>query len=201
MTDQNKPYSQACAENERPIRAVLGHYLSSVNALLEIGSGTGQHAVAFATAFPDLTWQASDLPENLRGIRLWIDEAGLPNLPPPLLLDVTGTWPHIRFDAVFSANTAHIMSDGQVRAMFGGISRVLTAGGLFLLYGPFNYGGCFTSNSNAAFHRWLKERDPASGIKEFEDLNELARCNDLQLLGDHAMPVNNRTLVWQRTPS
>jgi cyclopropane fatty-acyl-phospholipid synthase-like methyltransferase len=198
MTHPDKPFSEACEENKAPIRDVLANYLGGRRSVLEIGSGTGQHAVAFAAAFPSVTWQASDIRQNLPGIRRWIEEAGLANLPGPIELDVTGTWPKTRFDAVFSANTAHIMSDAEVEAMLRGIPRVLARDGLFALYGPFNYEGGFTSESNARFHQWLKARDPASGIKDVETLDELARAGGLELVRDHEMPVNNRTLVWRK---
>jgi cyclopropane fatty-acyl-phospholipid synthase-like methyltransferase len=197
MLETQKPFSDACEENKRPIGAVLQTYLSDARTLLEIGSGTGQHAVAFAAAFPRLLWQASDVAENLPGIRLWIAQARLPNLPQPLALDVTGTWPDGRYDAVFSANTAHIMSVPQVEAMFRGVPSLLARGGVFALYGPFNYGGGYTSESNARFDRWLKARDPASGIRDFETLEALAREGGLALVRDHEMPANNRTLVWR----
>lgn len=193
-----KPYSQACDENKVPIAGVLAAYLGAAASLLEIGSGTGQHAVYFAARFPQVRWQASDVPAYLPGIRLWLDEAPLPNLLPPLALDVEGPWPDARFDAVFSANTAHIMSDDSVAAMFRGVPRVLGPGGVFALYGPFNYGGAYTSESNARFDCWLKSRDPQSGIKDFERLDALAQEGGLTLIADHEMPVNNRTLVWQR---
>lgn len=198
MTRTTKPYSQACGENKAPIHDVLAKHLGAARSLLEIGSGTGQHAVYFAAAFPDLSWQPSDVGENLPGIRLWLDDAGLSNLRAPLTLDVTGPWPETRFDAIFSANTAHIMSDAQVAAMFRGIPQVLASGGLFALYGPFNYAGAYTSDSNARFDGWLKARDPRSGIKDFEHLDTLARDGGMTLVEDHEMPVNNRTLVWRR---
>jgi len=181
-----------------PIAGILALYLDAADSLLEIGSGTGQHAVYFAARFPHLRWQASDLAAHLPGIRLWLDEAALPNLLPPLPLDVNGAWPATRFDAVFSANSAHIMSDATVAAMFRGVPRVLEAGGVFALYGPFNYGGAYTSESNARFDDWLKARDPQSGIKDFERLDALAQEGGLRLIADHEMPVNNRTLVWRR---
>jgi cyclopropane fatty-acyl-phospholipid synthase-like methyltransferase len=198
MTCTAKPYSQACEENKAPIRDVLAQHLGGARSLLEIGSGTGQHAVYFAAAFPALSWQASDVRENLPGIRQWLADAGLPNLQRPLELDVTGPWPEARFDAIFSANSAHIMSDAQVVAMFRGVPRALAPGGLFFLYGPFNYAGAFTSESNARFDGWLKACDPLSGIKDFEHLDALAREGGMVLVRDHEMPVNNRTLVWRR---
>ena len=195
---QHKPFSPACEENKVPIRSVLAQYLGRVRSLLEIGSGTGQHAVFFAAAFPHLHWQASDVPAYLPGIRAWIEEADLANLPPPIALEVTrGPWPDGRFDAVFSANTAHIMAAAEVAAMLRGLPGVLAPGGVFALYGPFNYGGRYTSESNARFDAWLKANDPRSGIKDFEWLDELAREGGLELIADHEMPVNNRTLVWR----
>ena len=197
MKPVEKPFSQACEENKIPIRDVLSLYLADVTSLLEIGSGTGQHAVFLARNFPHLTWQTSDLREHLPGIRAWLDEAQLPNLPAPTELDVTLNWPQERYSAVFSANSAHIMSEPEVAAMMRGIPGVLRPGGIFALYGPFNYGGRFTSESNARFELWLKGRDPQSGIKDFELLDILARESGLTLVRDHEMPVNNRLLVWE----
>ncbi len=198
MTHPRKPFSQACEENRAPILNVLRPYLADVRSLLEIGSGTGQHAVFLAGHLPSVVWQASDRPETLPGIALWVAEADLPNLPPPRALDVTGRWPEGRVDAVFSANTAHIMSDREVTAMFQGVPQLLSPGGIFALYGPFNYDNCYTSESNAAFDRWLKARDPKSGIKDFGVLNTLAQAGGLVLVKDHEMPANNRMLVWKR---
>jgi len=200
MQPETKPFAESCEENQGPIQGVLDGYLQGMaGTLLEIGSGTGQHAVTFAARFPALTWQTSDRPKYLPGIRLWIREANLPNLPPPLELDVKRHWPSRRYDAIFSANTAHIMSSSEVEALFRGLPQVLTAGGMLLLYGPFNYGGRYTSESNASFDLWLKSRDPRSGIKDFETLNALAGEAGMELVQDHAMPANNRTLVWRQT--
>ena len=200
ISERQRPFSQACEENKGPILEVIGPLFAGVRSVLEIGSGTAQHAVAFAAALPHLTWHTSDRRENHPGIRLWIAEAGLENLPPPLDLDVArGAWPEGPFEAVFSANTAHIMSWPEVRAMFRGVARVLTRGGVFALYGPFNRDGRYTSASNARFDRWLKERDRRSGIKDLAVLDALARELGMELVQDHAMPVNNRTLVWRRS--
>jgi SAM-dependent methyltransferase len=196
----DKPYSEACEENKRPILDVIGPLFREARRLLEIGSGTGQHAVFFAAALPHLIWQTSDCAHNLPGISAWLDEAALPNLPPSLMLDVTGPWPDERFDAVFSANTAHIMSEPEVGGMFDGVGRVLAEGGHFALYGPFNIGGRYTSESNARFDAMLRSRDPSMGIRDLDLLIELGRDNGLELIADHPMPVNNRTLVWQRIP-
>ena len=193
-----KPYSEACDQNKEPILAVLARLFAASRRVLEIGSGTGQHAVHFGSALPHLVWQTSDRPENHAGIRAWLDEAALPNVRAPLVLDVAGQWPVGRFDAVFSANTTHIMSWPEVEHMFRGIGHVLDSGGCFALYGPFNFRGNYTSESNARFDGMLKARDPESGIRNFEDLEALAAANGLTFVEDVPMPVNNRTLVWQR---
>lgn len=189
-------------QNRTPIFAVLEPRLQDCRDVLEIGSGTGQHAVYFAADLPHLTWHTSDRPVQHAGIQAWLDEAGLANTPAPISLDVAdGLWPQRRFDAVFSANTAHIMSTPEVAAMFAGVGRVLRAGGYFLLYGPFNYAGQFSSDSNVRFDSWLKQRDPASGIKDLDWLRKIALHADLTLGEDIEMPVNNRLLVWLKSPS
>ena len=195
-----KPFSPACERNRGPILAVLRRHLDSARRVLEVGSGTGQHAVHFAAAMPWLTWQASDRAGNLPGIRAWLDEAALPNTPPPMELDV-GRWPALEgagFDAVFSANTLHIMGWPQVEAFFDGVGAVLPVGGTLVVYGPFNYGGDYTSDSNREFDAWLRTRDPASAIRDFEAVDALARAAGLQLREDVAMPANNRCVAWQR---
>lgn len=194
-----KPCSDACEQNKAPILAVLREIFTAPGLILEIGAGTGQHAVHFAQALPHLDWQASDQAHYLPGIRLWIEEANLPNLPPPLALDVCHhPWPVTQATGIFSANTTHIMSWSMVESLFRGIAQVLQPGGAFCLYGPFNYNGHYTSASNAQFDLWLKQRDPASGIRDFSDLDRLAQEHGLRLARDYPMPVNNRTLVWIR---
>lgn len=195
-----KPFAESCEQNKWPILDVLRVEFAQATRVLEIGSGTGQHAVFFARQLPHLLWQTSDVAEAHAGICEWLAEAELPNLRSPLPLDVLhDPWPAPEFDAVFSANTVHIMGWPAVAAMIAGVGSVLSAGGRFCLYGPFNYGGQFTSDSNARFDEWLKARDPRSGVRNFEDLNELAGDAGLELLRDHAMPANNRILVWTRT--
>ena len=197
-----KPYAEACEQNKYPILEVIKDYFADRRAVLEIGSGTGQHAVYFARHLPHLVWITSDLPASHKGINAWLDEAGLPNVKSPLALDVTQSeWPATDVDAVFSATTAHIMSWPVVENMFAGIGRLLKPGGVFCLYGPFNYGGQYTSESNARFDVWLKAQDPNSAIRNFEDLERLALNHGMQLQGDHAMPANNRILAWQKQPS
>jgi cyclopropane fatty-acyl-phospholipid synthase-like methyltransferase len=197
MSD-TKPWSEACERNRGPILGVLRDHFTDRRRVLEIGSGTGQHAVHFAAALPHLIWQTSDLEPSLPGIRLWLAESGLPNLPQPIALEVTGSWPQARFDAVFTANTLHIMSWENVRALFAALPNVLTEDAVLAVYGPFNYGGRFTSPSNASFDEWLKQRSPDSGIRDFEAVDELARTIGFTLLEDRPMPANNRTLIWRR---
>ncbi len=195
-----KPFSQSSEENQEPILAVLREVFAAQCRVLEIGSGTGQHAVYFARQLPHLFWQPSELAENLPGIRAWLAEADLPNVAAPLLLDVERQpWPDSTADAVFSANTVHIISWPQVEALFAGVGALLPAGGVFALYGPFNYDGRYTSDSNAHFDKWLKARDPLSGVRDFEVIDALARAAGMTLSRDYTMPANNRTLVWHKT--
>ncbi len=195
----DKPFSQACENNRAPILAVIKPLFAECRAVLEIGSGTGQHAVYFAAELPHLQWLTSDREEGHAGIRAWIDEASLPNLRPPLSLDVQQQpWPELEVDAVFSANTAHIMSWPMVEAFFAGVAALLPGGGAFVLYGPFNYANRYTSDSNAAFDRRLKARDPLSGIRNFEDLQRLAGEGGMSFVRDYAMPANNRILHWRK---
>ncbi|WP_295451351.1 DUF938 domain-containing protein [uncultured Thiodictyon sp.] len=195
---QDKPFSLACEENQAPIFEIIGPLLQKASRVLEIGSGTGQHAVYFAARLPHLIWQTSDVPAHLPGIRQWLAQAQLPNLPEPLTLDVTGDWPAGPFDGIFSANTAHIMGLPEVGLMFQGVGRILPPGAPFALYGPFSDGGRHTSESNARFDASLKARDVRMGVRDLDDLRALADRAGLELRADHPMPVNNRTLVWCR---
>jgi len=194
-----KPYSDACDRNREPILEVLREHFADRRRVLEVGSGTGQHAVHFAAALPQLIWQTSDVAAALAGIRLWLEESALSNLPPPITLDVAGQWPDARFDAVFTANTLHIMGWSEVQTLFAALPRVLTADAVLAVYGPFNYDGRFTSASNASFDEWLKHRSPQSGIRDFAAVDALARSIGFTLVEDRPMPANNRTLVWRRT--
>jgi Protein of unknown function (DUF938) len=184
------PFSEACERNREPILAVLKRIFKDRRAVLEIGSGTGQHAAYFAPELPHLAWQASDVAEYLEGIRMWGVE--------PIELDVDQPWPPVDADAVFSANTAHIMSWPQVERMFAGIGSMDSLR-IFCLYGPFRYGGRPTSESNARFDAMLRSRDPASGVRNFEDIGALAQRCGFALLEDNAMPANNRLLVFEKT--
>jgi len=193
-----KPYSEACEKNKEPILGVLKEIFAERKQILEIASGTGQHAIHFANALPHLTWQTSELVQNLTGIQAWLDEAQLPNILAPLAIDVNDThWPVTKVDAIFNANTVHIISWPEVERLFAHIARVIAPGGCLCLYGPYNYGGEFTSASNASFDVWLKSRDPNSGVRDFEKVNGLAASHGLELLRDVEMPSNNRILVWK----
>ena len=195
----DKPDAPSCARNRDPILQVLRTHFARHHGVLEIGSGTGQHAVYFAAAMPWLQWQCSDRPEYLPGIEAWREEAALPNTPAPLTLDVaTGPWPGRGFDAVFTANSLHIMGWREVESFFAGIGGVLSEQATLVVYGPFNYGGGFTSDSNRAFDASLRARDAKMGIRDFEAVDALARGIGLDLVEDVAMPANNRCLVWRR---
>ena len=194
-----KLFSQACINNRKPILEVMQPLFGKCRRVLEIGSGTGQHAVYFADNMPWLIWHTSDLCENHAGIQEWQAEAGLPNIRGPLALDVMQSqWPKLEIDAIFSANTVHIMHWPAVKQLFAGVGELLATDGLFLLYGPFNYNSQFTSESNARFNNVLKERDNLSGIRDFEALNELAENAAMKLQQDYEMPANNRILCWSK---
>lgn len=193
------PFSQACENNKRPILSVLQRHLQPGCRVLEVGSGTGQHVVFFAAELPDTAWQPSDRGDYLPIVAARVARAGLANVGKPVELDVDHPrWSAGPFAAVYSANTAHIMGWPSVERFVAGVGGVLAPGGLFLLYGPFNYGGRFTSASNESFDESLRQRDPASGIRDFEAVDALARDAGLNLVEDNAMPANNRLLVWRR---
>lgn len=194
----NKPYSESCKQNREPIRQVLGQFVNGRQSVLEIGSGTGQHAVYFSGQYPFLQWQTSDLTENHAGIQSWINDSGLNNVYPPIELDVIAQWPDRKFDLLYSANTVHIMSSYAVQKLFSAIPGCMHDESVFLLYGPFNYLGQYTSDSNARFDMWLKQRDPESSIKNFEWLKDIGQQSGLECTHDFAMPANNRILVWQK---
>lgn len=193
-----KAFSQACENNKVPILEVLRPLFVDRRAVLEIGSGTGQHAAYFAACLSHLVWQTSDVAANHPSIEAWI--LGIDNARPPMILDVDADdWPRERYDGAFSANTAHIMHWPSVVNMFHGIVDILQPNAVFALYGPFNYGGEYTSSGNERFDRQLRATDAGMGIRDFEAVAGLAGSVGMTLLADHAMPANNRTLVWQRS--
>ncbi len=191
----NKPYSESCDQNKDPILTVISPLFSALSNVLEIGSGTGQHAVYFAEKMPHLTWHTSDCQSYLDGINMWLSDAGLTNVLPPLELDVSRSqWPQLEVDAVFTANSIHIMQQQDVVNLINGVGKLLKQKGSFVIYGPFNYNGQYTSKSNESFDQWLKQRDPLSGIKHFEEIESLANDNGMRLVTDYEMPANNRIL-------
>ena len=194
-----KPYSESCEQNREPILSVIKPILEAAGSVLEVGSGTGQHAVYFASMMPHLHWYTSDCASHLQGINLWIAEAGLGNVHAPFELDVSSSsWPLFDVDAIFSANSFHIMSELDAENMMAGSGLLLKAQGSLIIYGPFNYDGEYTSESNRRFDDWLKGGDPESGIKDFEWINELASQHGMTLVKDYEMPANNRILHFSK---
>jgi cyclopropane fatty-acyl-phospholipid synthase-like methyltransferase len=191
--------SEACERNKGPILAVLREELAASSHVLEVGSGTGQHAVYFAAGLPQLLWQPSELPENLPALAERIRLEGGANVRAPVALDVRDDpWPVAPVDAVFNANTLHIMAWSAVCEFFRGAGALLSSAGVLCVYGPFRFEGRHTSDSNAAFDHFLRQRDPASGVRDFEALDAQAAAHGLRFSANHAMPANNRTLVWRR---
>lgn len=194
-----KPFAESSEQNKQVILAILQPLFSKLKRVLEIASGTGQHAVYFAEQMRHLQWQTSDLIENHPGICQWISESSLMNIEKPIPLNVSSDpWPQQTYDAVFSANSFHIMNPQNVIDFFMNIASVIQPQGLIVIYGPFNYAGNFTSESNARFDAMLRARNCGSGIKEFEWCNELAESVGFKLIEDYEMPQNNRMLVWQK---
>jgi SAM-dependent methyltransferase len=190
----------AAARNREPILRVLRDYLPRPALVLEIASGTGEHAVWFSSALPALTWQPTDHdPEALRSIAAWRDMSGPPNLLPPLRLDAAAdTWPVAQADAVVAINMVHIAPWTATQGLIAGAARVLTQGGLLFLYGPFREGGMHTGAGNAAFDADLRARDPSWGIRDLDDIAALARLHGLMGPERIAMPANNLSVVFRR---
>jgi cyclopropane fatty-acyl-phospholipid synthase-like methyltransferase len=196
-----KPSAPATERNRDAILEVLRTELHDKLSVLEIGSGTGQHAVWFGRAMSHLRWQSSDREMNHEGIIAWLADAGLENVRPPLVLDVEDTVESGEsYDAVFSANTAHIMSYSAVVCMFRIVGSCLNEEGVFCLYGPFNQNGTFNSPSNEKFDAALKAQDAAMGIRNLEDLDALAESNGMTRVRLYAMPANNNLIVWKKVP-
>ncbi|MDE3272695.1 DUF938 domain-containing protein [Pseudoalteromonas sp. G4] len=191
-----QPYSKACEKNKEPILAILKLAFADVARVLEIGSGSGQHAVHFAPALPHLIWQTSDVSVNHSGMQYWLDAFPAPNLLPPLSLDISEPWQITQYDGIFTANTLHIVNSQLVEAFFEKVNRFLAQNGTLCIYGPFNYNGQFTSDSNAEFDQWLKVKDSTRGIRDFEWICQLAADAGLELITDHEMPANNRLLEF-----
>jgi cyclopropane fatty-acyl-phospholipid synthase-like methyltransferase len=191
------PFSEACERNKAPILAVLRTAFAERSQVLEIGSGTGQHAVHFAAHLTQLTWHPTEQLAYLSDLAARVKLEGSRNLRAPTVLDVRQTvWPLRSADAIFTANTLHIMSWPEVTAMYRGLGEILTPGGVVCVYGPFRYHGRYTSPSNEDFDRMLKERDPKSGLRDLDELGTLAAQVGLRLHADHDMPANNRLLQF-----
>ena len=196
--EDNLPFSQSCENNKLPILEILQRHLPDKTSVLEIAGGTGQHAVFFADKFPHLQWLSSDVPAAVATLNRRIAMANLPNLPQAIAIDaIDPHWNCAAVDAIFSANSLHIMSSASVEKFFAGVGRNLQEGGLLLVYGPFKYRGEFTTPSNAQFDLWLKDRNPLSGVRDFEWVNDLAATIGMEFLEDNAMPANNQLLVWR----
>lgn len=193
------PFSQACENNKHYILEVLREVFADRKHVLEIGSGTGQHACYFAEHLPWLSWQPTDVAQNLPVLRPRCAAYAGENLLPELALDVRNLpWSIPLPDALFTANSLHIMPFAAVQQFFTALASSDTQDVVLAIYGPFNYSGAYTSPSNARFDQWLAERDPLSGIRDFEAVNALAESAAFFLLGDYGMPANNRLLVWRR---
>ncbi|EPJ44236.1 MAG: hypothetical protein OFPII_36830 [Osedax symbiont Rs1] len=195
-------YSESCQRNQQPIFDQLQPWLEKSSSVLEVGSGSGQHAIYFSQRVPHLSWQCSDREMWLADLAINLQEAhsdsALVNLPAPIKLDVNGQWPVQKFDLIYTANSLHIMGWESVQALFRQLDNHLNSAGVLCCYGPFKYQGEFTSASNANFDDWLKQRDSESGVREFAALHRLAQSQNLQLISDTPMPANNQLLVWQK---
>lgn len=195
----DKPYSEACERNAPFIAEVLSQWLRGDERVLEIGSGTGQHAATFCQQFSDMTWQPSDVAEHLSGIEQWV--SGFGNCAPPVPLDVLHEWPRFEapFDAAYTANTLHIMSWPAVEACFSGLGRCLNRGGRWVVYGPFYFSDEAFAESNQRFDAFLRQRDPASGIRAFDDLLALAKETGWRYIERRALPANNHMLLFEQS--
>lgn len=192
------PFSQACENNKDPILSVLKSAFSDCHHVLEVGSGTGQHAVYFARQLPNLCWQASDQKEYLPGVIARIKQDGVPGQPLPVNFDVFNAAPEGAFDALFTANTCHIMPEEGVEKLFEHLGKRLRSVKKLCIYGPFNDNGRFTSDSNRAFHESLKSRDEKMGIRNWQWVTKLAGQKGFELKHTHTMPANNKLLEFQR---
>lgn len=193
------PFSAACERNKGPILDLLRSAYVDARAVLEVGSGTGQHVVHFARELPGIAWHPTDRKEWLESLDARIRLEALPNVSAPIELDVTmARWNVPVIDAVYTANSLHIMPWPNVEAFFRGVGRILPEGGVLVVYGPFRYHGEYTSESNEAFDQQLRERNTGSGIRDFEAVHALARTQGLELVADHRMPAHNQLIVWRR---
>jgi cyclopropane fatty-acyl-phospholipid synthase-like methyltransferase len=192
-------FSQACENNKQPILDKLAEPLAQCCSVLEVGSGTGQHAVHFSRHLPHLVWQPSDRSSKLSSLLPRLKVQGPSNCKHPIALDIDDTWPLMMFDAIYTANTLHIVSEKQVSHFFKQTGSIMPKGGQLFIYGPFKYNGDFTSASNQAFDLCLKSVDEKRGIRDFEKVRQLAHDRGLSLVKDHSLPANNQLLHWVKT--
>ena len=195
------PFSGACERNKDVILDVISPYLNKAKTVLEIGSGTAQHAIYFAQNTPHIVWQTSDQIEYLEGINAQLQNTNIDNVQRPYELDVNQTqWieNQQRFDLIYTANTFHIMSWSDVCAFFNGLNSAVNKNAVLIVYGPFKYSGNFTSASNQVFDQTLRSRECGSAIRNFEAVDELAKEQGFELIKDHPMPANNQCLIWKR---
>lgn len=191
-------YSEACERNKQSILEKLSTYLACRKTILEVGSGSGQHALFLSSHHQHLTWQPSDQERYLDALQINIEQYASQGVLSPIELNVNQAWPNVLYDGIYTANTLHIMSWKEVESFFKGVGSSIEKSGCLFVYGPFRYNNMYTSASNAQFDQWLKARDPASGIRGFEAINALAHEQGLSLVEDCLMPANNQLLIWQR---
>jgi SAM-dependent methyltransferase len=195
----DKPFSQACENNKQPIFQVISNYFKAGDQILEVGSGTAQHAIYFCHLLPEINWIPCEITENMNTLAAGMSGDKPANLMPAEMLDVTQQeWPFRDLDGLFSSNCLHIMPESFNADFFRGAGKVLKVDATLCVYGPFKYQGEFTSDSNARFDSWLKDRDPLSGIRDFEKIDQLAKDNDFELIEDRDMPANNQCLIWRK---
>ncbi len=195
-------YSPAAEKNKTPVLEVLRERLAPTARVLEVGSGSGQHALHFTEALPELRWQPTEHPAVMPALEANLGAAGREAILPPLALDLAAdSWPIGPFDGVYAANVMHIVSVPLGEALLRGAASVLGEGGQLLLYGPYRFGGAFTTESNAEFDQWLKARDPASGVRDFEAAAAAAEAVGLVFADNRAMPSNNQLLCFRRRAS
>ncbi|MCF6319097.1 MAG: class I SAM-dependent methyltransferase [Proteobacteria bacterium] len=199
--NKDKPNAPSCERNQQAILKILKGIIEPIDKnLLEIGSGTGQHAVFMAPHFRQLQWQTSDLIGNHSGINMWLDEANLDNVSAPIVYQSgKSDFPDSDIDVVFTTNTLHIMSWQNVKNLIAQLGKNLKSGAKIIIYGPFNYNGQFTSESNAKFDGWLKAQESHRGIRDFETIVQLMADRGIQLKQDIEMPANNRILYFVKS--
>lgn len=196
----SKPYSQACENNKKFILDLICDFFMPGDQVLEIASGTGQHVCYFAEQMPQVIWLPSETEEGLPILFAGLEGVTQSNILAPVALNVQQTkWPTTSADGVFSANSLHIMSVDAGKDFIAGVGRVLKPGGFLCIYGPFKYEGEYTTSSNADFDGWLKHRDPQSGIRDFEQVDSMAKLAGLEIEEDYSMPANNQLLVWRKS--